>query len=61
MATFNAPLTLEASTVEMVSQRKDIIHSLFDHVGESVYIEPPLNADYGCNIRVGDGFYANFQ
>ncbi|KAJ5476031.1 galactoside O-acetyltransferase [Penicillium sp. IBT 31633x] len=42
MATFNAPLTLEASAVKIVSQRTDIIHDLFCHVGKSIYIEPPL-------------------
>lgn len=26
----------------------------------SLYVEPPFYCDYGYNIEVGDGFYANF-
>lgn len=28
--------------------------------GERIYVEAPVTLDYGCNIHVGDGFYANF-
>ncbi|KAJ5779058.1 hypothetical protein N7457_006778 [Penicillium paradoxum] len=61
MATFNAPLLLEATTTQILSSREGIIQELFGRVGQGVFIEPPLFVDYGCNISIGDGFYANFQ
>lgn len=30
-------------------------------LGADVYIEPPFQIDYGCNIILGDRFYANFN
>lgn len=29
--------------------------------GDDVFIEPPFTVDYGCNIRLGVRFYANFN
>jgi acetyltransferase-like isoleucine patch superfamily enzyme len=29
--------------------------------GDEVMIEPPFTVDYGCNVRLGDRFYANFN
>ncbi|OQE14384.1 hypothetical protein PENFLA_c038G04109 [Penicillium flavigenum] len=60
MAIFNAPLSLEVSPSQVVS-REDVLRELFGHVGHGVYIEPPLFVDYGCNISIGSGFYANFH
>jgi acetyltransferase-like isoleucine patch superfamily enzyme len=28
--------------------------------GDEIFIEPPFNVDYGCNISFGERFYANF-
>lgn len=28
---------------------------------DDLFIEPPFNVDYGCNIRIGKRFYANFN
>lgn len=38
-----------------------MLRELFGAVGEESYIEPPFHCDYGVNIRVGKGFFANFQ
>lgn len=42
-----------------VGGRTGILKQLLGSMGENVYFEPPLFVDYGCNISVGDGFYAN--
>lgn len=30
-------------------------------LGEGCFIEPPFTVDYGCNVRLGDSVYANFN
>ncbi len=42
-------------------QRYALLRQLFGSVGEHISIEPPFRCDYGYNIRVGEGFYANFD
>lgn len=44
---------------ELAEGREKILKQLFGRLGKGVYFEPPLFVDYGCNISVGDGFYAN--
>ncbi|OJJ54779.1 hypothetical protein ASPSYDRAFT_61292 [Aspergillus sydowii CBS 593.65] len=39
----------------------EILRQLFGHVGDGAYIEAPLFVDYGCNVSIGKGFYANFN
>ncbi|WP_181349277.1 sugar O-acetyltransferase [Thalassobacillus sp. CUG 92003] len=41
--------------------RLQTLRQLFGAVGEDVFIEPPFYCDYGYNIQVGDGFFANFD
>ncbi|GAC1464276.1 MAG: sugar O-acetyltransferase [Isosphaeraceae bacterium] len=41
--------------------RSKLLRALFRQAGERVEIEPPFRCDYGSNIAVGDGFYANFD
>ncbi|RWZ55263.1 sugar O-acetyltransferase [Halobacillus fulvus] len=41
--------------------RSQLISSLFGMIGEDYKIEPPFYCDYGYNIRVGEGFFANFN
>ncbi|KAJ5625461.1 hypothetical protein N7510_001770 [Penicillium lagena] len=55
MTELNAPQQKDTSSQE------DILRRLFGHAGKGIYVEPPLFVDYGCNISVGDGFYANFH
>ncbi|KAF7169545.1 hypothetical protein CNMCM5623_002205 [Aspergillus felis] len=61
MSEFNAPLQPDVPFSEIVAQREETLRKLFGRAGRGIYIEPPLFVDYGCNISVGDGFYANFN
>ena len=49
------------SPEDLVAERETALHELFGSSGSNIYVEPPLFVDYGCNIIVGDNFYANFQ
>lgn len=42
-------------------KRYEILKDLFKKIGEKCYIEPPFRCDYGCNITVGNNFYANYD
>lgn len=42
-------------------RREALLQEYLGGVGERPYIETPFRCDYGCNIRVGDDFYANFD
>ncbi|MCU4925738.1 sugar O-acetyltransferase [Halobacteria archaeon AArc-dxtr1] len=44
---------------ESAEKRTELLAELFDAIGEDAHVEPPFRCDYGSNIRVGDGFYAN--
>lgn len=39
---------------------KKIVKNLFRHTGEHININLPFTCEYGYNISVGEGFYANF-
>ena len=39
----------------------ELLSDLFASVGENAWIEPPFHCDYGQNIHLGAGFYANFS
>ncbi|CAH0017060.1 unnamed protein product [Clonostachys rhizophaga] len=49
------------SDAEASAVKEGLINQLFGKVGEGTYLEPSLQVDYGCNITVGKGFYANFN
>jgi maltose O-acetyltransferase len=40
-------------------ERRRLLGELFGTVGESLEVEPNLHCDYGCNIHLGERFYAN--
>jgi len=40
--------------------RAAAIKGILGACGESINIEPPFYFDYGCNIYVGENFYANY-
>ncbi len=44
-----------------VEYRERLIREVFAEVGANCYIEPPFHANWGCNMHVGDNFYANFN
>ncbi|HIK03603.1 MAG TPA: sugar O-acetyltransferase [Trichormus sp. M33_DOE_039] len=49
-----------ATTVEQLEQRQQILQELFFQVGEKLTIVPPLHCDYGSNISIGNGTYMNY-
>lgn len=51
----------DATPESLTADREVMLRTAFGHVGKDVFIEPPLNIDYGCNISIGDGFYSNFK
>ena len=38
-----------------------IIRSLLGRCGKHIHINQPFRCDYGCNIEVGENFFANFN
>ena len=49
------------TTEEQKEYRSQLLKELFKSTGENLYIEPPFRCDYGCNISVGENFYANYD
>ncbi|KAF4547136.1 Maltose acetyltransferase-like protein [Elsinoe fawcettii] len=59
---FNTYVPNEEMTAEQVTEKRmEMIKGLFGKVGQDCYLEPSLQVDYGCNITIGDRFYANFK
>lgn len=44
-----------------IETRTELLKKLFGSSGENLYIEPDFRCDYGYNIHVGEGLYANFD
>lgn len=42
-------------------ERERLLRTIIGKVGSSPVIEPPFNFQYGCNITLGDQFYANVK
>ncbi|MGT2826790.1 sugar O-acetyltransferase [Streptococcus himalayensis] len=42
-------------------KRSELVKHWFGKTGDKIYIEPDFSCDYGCNIHVGENFYANFN
>lgn len=49
------------TTEEQKEYRSELLKELFKSIGEKIYIEPPFRCDYGCNISIGENFYANYD
>lgn len=59
---FNTWVPPNAFSAEQVTETKvGMINELFGKVGLDIYVEPSLQVDYGCNITIGNTFYANFK
>lgn len=43
-----------------VDKRQEILHQLFRHVGDRVWIEPDFACEFGKNITIGNDVYINF-
>lgn len=49
-------------TIETESDtRNTILHELIPDLGKNVYLQGPIYFDFGYNISMGDGSYANFN
>ncbi|MGT2636723.1 sugar O-acetyltransferase [Streptococcus ratti] len=53
MAVFNGELDR--------GRRQELLKNWFGTTGSHIMIEPNFSCDYGCNIHVGENFYANFN
>lgn len=42
-------------------KRNEILKKIFADIGDNCYIEPPLRANWGKNVHIGNDFYANFN
>lgn len=50
----------ESTEVEH-ARRKELLQELLGTCPAEIYIEPTFRCDYGYNIHLGHGFYANFD
>lgn len=60
MHKYNNTFPEDATVESLTAQRFELLKEMLGKVGEDSFIEPPFCVDYGCNIIVGDKFYANF-
>ncbi|MDE6153315.1 MAG: sugar O-acetyltransferase [Muribaculaceae bacterium] len=44
-----------------VNEQKAIIRELLGSHGERFHINQPFRCDYGCNVHIGEDFFANFN
>ncbi|KAF2718145.1 hypothetical protein K431DRAFT_140349 [Polychaeton citri CBS 116435] len=59
---FNTYVPADELNAEQVADvRIGMVKELFGKVGPDSYLEPSLQVDYGCNISIGERFYANFK
>jgi len=52
--------TYNATGADEAERRSTILAELLGSVGDGVVLRPPFHCDYGCNIRLGRGVFANF-
>lgn len=43
------------------AKKTKVLKELLGKCGDKIYIEPPFRCDYGCNIEIGENFYANYN
>ncbi len=48
------------TTADQADQRRTLLNELLGAVGQGTVLRPPFYCDYGTNIRIGDGVFANF-
>lgn len=44
-----------------VDRQHEILRGLLGQTGEKFHINQPFRCDYGCNISIGENFFANFN
>ncbi|RYN39729.1 hypothetical protein AA0112_g3428 [Alternaria arborescens] len=46
----------------LAAERLRMLKTVIGHIADDdIFIEPPFNIDYGCNISLGKRFYSNFN
>ena len=40
---------------------KNLFRNIVEDCGENIHINQPFRCDYGCNIHIGNNFFANFN
>lgn len=43
------------------TEREKLLRSLLGSCGARMHVNQPIRFDYGCNIHIGDDFFANFN
>lgn len=43
------------------AKRSQLMKDWLGTTGQRIYVETPVTLDYGCNVHVGEDFYANFN
>lgn len=46
---------------DMVDEQHATITRMLGHIGKNFHFNQPFRCDYGCNIHIGDNFFANFN
>ncbi len=61
---YDARILTEKINKTSISEREErvqLLKELFGSTGKEIYLEPTFHCDYGCNIHVGENFYANYN
>ncbi|KAF2972784.1 hypothetical protein GQX73_g820 [Xylaria multiplex] len=61
MQKYNTYFPDDATPESLVKDREEMLKRTLGALGTGAFIEPPINIDYGCNIKIGDNFYSNFN
>ena len=61
MSKYNSYFPDDATPASLSADRAAMLQQTLGRVGDQVFIEPPINIDYGCNVSIGDHFYSNFK
>lgn len=44
-----------------IEEQREILRNLLGGVGENFHFNQPFRCDYGCNVFIGNNFFANFN
>ncbi len=61
MDKYNKHFPEDATFESLAEDREAMLKELMGSVGQDIFMEPPVYVDYGCNISIGERFYANFK
>ncbi|KAI9734857.1 MAG: hypothetical protein M1834_001937 [Cirrosporium novae-zelandiae] len=61
VAKYNNYFPDDSTPASLTADRENMLKGLVGKLGPGSFIDPPFHVDYGCNISLGDRFYANFN